>query len=183
MDTQKHRNRSKVFLNYLELFNQRIRFLQAAEEYFRTSSMIQAMNVPIGQHGDFFDFKIEEFSERVDQIDKDFLRALQLDPHLGLPQSKMNLSVYRQEIRKELTMQKMDLFDQIYGVINRMIAKHQKLHKDYRMEIEHIEMDFISGKIDELEYISRVLGDTGLDDESRITEERGVSSITFASED
>lgn len=182
MESKKELYRSRLFLDYIYKFNQRIKAFQEAEEYFRQSSMIEAMNIPIDQHADYFDHKIEEFSDKVEQIDKEFLRDLQLDPRLGLPQTRMNLSVFKQEIRKEFNSKKMALFDDIYLVIERMITRHQELHKSYQQEIQHIEMDFIDGKIDELEYISRVLGDSSLDEQSEITE-RGVSSISFRSED
>lgn len=182
MDSNKELQRSRVFLNYIFMFNQRIKALQEAEEYFQQSCMVDAMNIPINKHADFFDQKIEEFSDKVDEIDKQFLKDLQFDPKMGVAESKMNLPVLKQEIRKEFNDKKVKLFDEIYLIIGGMITRHHKLYKSYRQEIKHTEMDFINGKIDEMEYISRILGESNIDEQSEITE-RGVSSISFASED
>ena len=39
-------DRSEIFLNYVESFNKRIEALHRAEEYFRQSSIIEAVSIP-----------------------------------------------------------------------------------------------------------------------------------------
>ncbi|EMG46531.1 hypothetical protein SBY92_002684 [Candida maltosa Xu316] len=159
MSSNKELNRTKAFLNYTKQYNDRIKALEKAEEFFRQSSMIEAINIPIEEHASFFDSKIQEFSDKVDRIDREFLNKLKLNPQLGIPESMMNLSVFKQELRREFMSKKMDLFDEIYQIVDTMIEKHHEIKKNYEVEVQNIEKDFIGGNIDEIEYINRVLGD------------------------
>jgi len=147
-------DRSEIFLNYVESFNKRIEALHRAEEYFRQSSIIEAVSIPTNKLGKFLDRKIEEFNNTITQIDRDFLDGL--NPDLA---HREDYSSARKEIRREFGVQRAELFGLIYRVIDDMIEKRSKIDKNYHEDLAAIELKFMDGKIDQTEYINTILGD------------------------
>lgn len=145
---------SEIFLNYVENFNKRIGALHKTEEYFRQSSIIEAVSIPTNKLGKFLDRKIEEFNNTITQIDRDFLDSL--NPDLA---QRADYSAARKEIGRELGVQRTELFAFVYRAIDNMIEKRSKIEKNYHEDLAAIELEFMDGNIDQTEYINTILGD------------------------